>query len=184
MATPWHRGRRSRKWSNGESFCFVQCHVLQLGNTETLLISIGTLQPLNEAVPSAPLPLGCILKSHSRMLLTPYRNTSELFTPWRSVLWEPVLWPRSASTSNAPNGGLLWKLCLMAAVWRAQNSARVFQVPFPLGIVNLFISWKTEFCSFVFDISFQANKSEWWNNPKSWNEKKSEPVWQSRFKDS
>lgn len=63
------------------SFCFVQCHVLQLGNTETLLISIGTPQPLNEAVPSAPLPLGCILKSHSRMLLTPYRNTSELFTP-------------------------------------------------------------------------------------------------------
>lgn len=67
-------------------FCFVQCHTLQLGNTETLSISIGTLQPLNEAVPSAPLPLGCILKSHSQMLLTPYRNTSELFTPQRSVL--------------------------------------------------------------------------------------------------
>lgn len=61
--------------------CFMQCHVLQLGNTETLLISISTLPPLKKTVPSAPLPLGCILKSLSQMLLTPYRNTSELFTP-------------------------------------------------------------------------------------------------------
>lgn len=96
--------------------------------------------------------------------------------------WVPVLWPIPLSTSHALNSGIWGKLCLMASFWNGSESVWVFQVPFPLGTINLFISWKAGLFTFVFDVTLQADKNECWKAPKSWNKKKSKPLWQSRFK--
>lgn len=48
----------------------------------------------------------------------------------------------------------------MSAFCKGSESVRVFQVPFPLGTVDLFISWKAGLYTFVFDVFLQANKYE------------------------
>lgn len=65
------------------------------------------------------------------------------------------------------NSGIWGKFCLMASLWNGAESAWVFQVPFPLGIINLFISWKAGLCTFVFDVTLQADKYECWKRPKN-----------------
>lgn len=150
---------------------------------EELSSSISAVQYLKETAPSVFLPLFYILKKlFSSDAFSSLQNTSELFTPLGDVFWASVLRPITLSTSNALNSGIWGGLCLMASFWNGSESAWVFQVPFPLGTINLFISWKAGLCTFVFDVTLEADKYECWKAPKSWNGKKSKPLWQSRFK--